>query len=648
MRREHSQSDSDDHWKAKYYSKKLSMPLIGADDQHRTLRHKYVEGLLWCYNYYYNGCVSWGWYYPYHYAPLAADLHDLSSYEFRFELGAPFCPFEQLLAVLPLASSKLLPAPIAALMSGPTSPINDMYPLDFPIDKDGKKNAWEWTYILPFIDEALLRAAFNSVHESNLKLEERERNKFGTTRFFSRDESHEEEVLSLLPSALPNIPRCTSRGIPYHIPPMPIGKRFEPKLCVGVKIGKDAPAGFAGLFSLPGEQVTSYLTKGRVNVFGTPTRRDSMILKLPPSLHTPTAAQLKPLLGQRLFFDWPFLREGFVKALEDETDLFRARPTMTQSKHNAEQADKWRKDAQLLENSKLSRHGIEIGQVTLAVTIEPFVGMGRSSGGRWERQFGGEEIVVPFQLCALKNTSIDPRFEERAAIPLDEEFPLGTNVVILQDKLFGETGTVSGHDKAKNKVNVAVTTRPGLDRFSEFFGKRILQQKVQWIKAGDACRQLRCNGMVLSKITGSVRVMPMNIDIGLGIKFDKRGMCLAGYARRDEVPSPRLELSQSFFFSLQKPSWYFLIKNPTSTKVGGECSATVVRGIFEKITGLPVSRREDGSTALGLSNLSANTSPPIPRFVCRARPNHFPFWRFLHCMDQRRVLGQISGKQSGQ
>ena len=49
----------------------------------------------------------------------------------NFELSKPFLPFEQLLAVLPAASKKLIPEAFHVLILNENSPIIDFYPTEF-------------------------------------------------------------------------------------------------------------------------------------------------------------------------------------------------------------------------------------------------------------------------------------------------------------------------------------------------------------------------------------------------------------------------------------------------------------------------------------------------------------------------------------
>lgn len=53
-------------FKGRYYFEKFNFKPIDKPE-HLALRKAYMEGLIWCLAYYYKGCISWGWFYPYHY-----------------------------------------------------------------------------------------------------------------------------------------------------------------------------------------------------------------------------------------------------------------------------------------------------------------------------------------------------------------------------------------------------------------------------------------------------------------------------------------------------------------------------------------------------------------------------------------------------
>ncbi|KAL0239196.1 hypothetical protein PCE1_004887 [Barthelona sp. PCE] len=148
-----------------------------ASDYKGDLAHlvtSYAEGLAWTFLYYYRGCASWTWYYPYHFAPLAEDCTLLAHidgkriYE-RFgispinrthvlesktpepsnpPLDSPVCPFHQLMSVLPLYSSHALPESFRDVMMR----LPEYYPLSFRLDRNFHEQLWQAIAILPFID----------------------------------------------------------------------------------------------------------------------------------------------------------------------------------------------------------------------------------------------------------------------------------------------------------------------------------------------------------------------------------------------------------------------------------------------------------------------------------------------------------------
>ena len=125
--------------KGRYYYDKFGFTPFDAE-KHLALRKSYIEGLVWNLEYYYKGCVSWEWYYPYNYGPMLSDLVNinatLDSISFfedeasgndadgvRKVAGEPLRPFEQLLGCLPPSSSNLLPEPMRWLMTDKSSPL---------------------------------------------------------------------------------------------------------------------------------------------------------------------------------------------------------------------------------------------------------------------------------------------------------------------------------------------------------------------------------------------------------------------------------------------------------------------------------------------------------------------------------------------
>eukprot|EP01084_Bolivina_argentea_P093825 168688_1 len=125
-------------FKQRYYAKKMKIQYDENPPLLRKLIYEYVRGLCWVMRYYYQGCVSWSWYYPFHYAPFASDLQGIDQEEISFDLSKPLSPFGQLMGVLPACSGKVaLPGSFSRLMYDSKSPIIDFYPTDLELDLNG-------------------------------------------------------------------------------------------------------------------------------------------------------------------------------------------------------------------------------------------------------------------------------------------------------------------------------------------------------------------------------------------------------------------------------------------------------------------------------------------------------------------------------
>jgi 5'-3' exonuclease len=159
----------------------------------RALCAEYVEGLLWCYKYYYAGVQSWRWHFTARFAPLASSFAALRPEDLRFDfsLGEPFRPMEQLMGVLPPGSATLLPAGLRPLMEA-GSPVKDFYPDDFEVDMNGKRNPWEGIALIPFIEETRLVNAMRALPDALTPQEELRNRNAAVDLLFTHDPAVED------------------------------------------------------------------------------------------------------------------------------------------------------------------------------------------------------------------------------------------------------------------------------------------------------------------------------------------------------------------------------------------------------------------------------------------------------------------------
>ena len=179
-------------WKDRYYMEKFHVsPNVNKKaliDLKQKIKQYYIEGLCWVFEYYYNGCISWSWFYPFHYAPFASDLIHLNDLKINFDLNSPFYAFEQLLSVLPPYSAEALPKPFRKLMTDPLSPISDFYPSNIKLDINNQPYAWMGVNLLPFVDADRIRKIVEIVmKKGELTEEDKKLNIRGDNILITRD-----------------------------------------------------------------------------------------------------------------------------------------------------------------------------------------------------------------------------------------------------------------------------------------------------------------------------------------------------------------------------------------------------------------------------------------------------------------------------
>ena len=343
-----SSNDEKDHRSRYYFDKFHVIPNTPDFDVLMSdLRLSYLQGLMWCLSYYVKGCISWNWFYPYHYGPLLQDMTNLNALtsKIEFSIGQPFRPFQQLLGCLPPASSALVPKPYSWLMVSAQSPLLAFYPESFEVDSDGKKNPWEAVIKLPFIDERILfEAEAEYCSTSKLSMNEQRRNTFGTMSLFLYNPSIVETYFSCNPEiGLPDVTKCQSSVVEIDFSINP-GKAFKSELIEGTTC---PCAGFPCLGVITFHQVRTEFLK--INVFGSESKYRSVVLEMPSMAVDleDIPAMVSRLIGSSVFVNFPLMHEARVVGVSTVSDEYRLSSSgdIIITPHDATTAQKWAKDS---------------------------------------------------------------------------------------------------------------------------------------------------------------------------------------------------------------------------------------------------------------------------------------------------------------
>jgi len=149
-------------WKNQYYSEYFGLSLNNMSEfssYKNLVCQKYLQSLTYCLRYYLTGLPSWDWYYPFRVSPMPSDIlyfmkNTPKDLDFKFTLGKPYQPIEQLAMIIPPQFNHMLPKPLRVLIDDPKSPLAPFYPIDFEFDKlVGEKQEYSYPLLPPFIDE---------------------------------------------------------------------------------------------------------------------------------------------------------------------------------------------------------------------------------------------------------------------------------------------------------------------------------------------------------------------------------------------------------------------------------------------------------------------------------------------------------------
>lgn len=400
------------NYKRHYYMNKLAYNEVDSNVL-KEQAHAFVRAIQWNLHYYYDGCVSWSWYYPHHYAPYISDVNDFLDIDLDFKLGKPFLPFEQLLGVLPAASKQFLPKPYQRLVDDVNSPLIEYYPNEFQTDLNGKMQAWEALVLIPFIDEKRLLDACDDCNKY-LSYQEKRRNKHGPHLIYTYagEESGmlESPFANVLPDLDRNFAKCVAMDQDaFRLP----SEKIRKGLAKGINLNLHMP-------NFPTLKFVSHrfmIKKERVRVFETASLRDSMVLYVNQQVDSDIEKVAEDYLGKIVFANWPhFIEARVVQVFDPDTKYEFDRETgeiIKKRIHDKERYELCSKIKHVINHYKY-RYAINVGDVDIILLVTPISSRKfKRINGKvvLEKEYNSMPVTCPLQVIVKDIQVYEPAFE---------------------------------------------------------------------------------------------------------------------------------------------------------------------------------------------------------------------------------------------
>ncbi|KAF9534015.1 hypothetical protein CPB83DRAFT_757128 [Crepidotus variabilis] len=252
----------------------------------------------------------------------------------------------------------------------------------------------------------------------------------------------------------------------------------------------------------------------------------------------------RQMIGERVFMGWPFLQEGQVVAISDSLfkyEKMSVTPTspskVVPTPHAPQALGYWKMKAERIETYYSKRCGVITGNVDVLLHVRPLKGLKRLESGAFVKDYEGpdQETEQAVQMCLSEVVSEDPRYMEREAPPLSEDFPDGSKVFFLGEHAYGVAAQVAS--TAETTLSVILAFYPSekseMDEFKSLVQNR---KSSRYYPSYKAAELVGLSGRALGKILSSFMVITSDgqkTNLGLSLKFEAKALKVIDYSRKD-------------------------------------------------------------------------------------------------------------------